>query len=156
MEKIGLFFRVPNTYGKVLSDLLGSLLEEDKYIWRKGNHIEILFSDDFNSEMKNIERLKTLNNDQMKRYVSFGSYYPIIATFSGYLTNGEIGSSILNGKEFLNSPCNVLISIVDTTEVTFLSKDNDVITDMEKKYFQYNFSDLRYMDVEDCVKLRFD
>ncbi|MBC5637671.1 hypothetical protein H8S33_12715 [Ornithinibacillus sp. BX22] len=43
MEKIGLFFRVPNTYGKVLSDLLGSLLEEDKYIWRKGNHIEILF-----------------------------------------------------------------------------------------------------------------
>ncbi|WP_366481223.1 DUF2691 family protein [Ornithinibacillus hominis] len=75
---------------------------------------------------------------------------------SGYLTNGEIGSSILNGKEFLNSSCNVLISIVDTTEVTFLSKDNDVITDMEKKYFQYNFSDLRYMDVEDCVKLRFD
>ncbi|MBC5637670.1 DUF2691 family protein [Ornithinibacillus sp. BX22] len=56
----------------------------------------------------------------------------------------------------MNSSCNVLISIVDTTEVTFLSKDNDVITDMEKKYFQYNFSDLRYMDVEDCVKLRFD
>ncbi|MEN2466195.1 hypothetical protein [Ornithinibacillus sp. JPR2-1] len=63
MEKIGLFFRVPNTYGKVLLDLLDSLLDEDEYIWKKGNHIEILFSDDFNSEMKYIDRLKTLSND---------------------------------------------------------------------------------------------
>lgn len=53
--------------------------------------------DDFNSE----DRLKTLSNDPMKRYVAFGSYYPIIVTFSGYLTNGGMGSLLLNGREFL-------------------------------------------------------
>lgn len=155
MEKIGVSFRVPNTYGKLLYVLLNNILKFP-YTWRKGSHIEILFTDNFDHELEYIDGLEVLNSSQMKNYVTYGDYYPIFATFYGYLSADDIGKPISNGADFINSDCNILICIVDSVEVIFLSKDPSIIDDIEKKYFQHHFSNLKHIDTEDCLSLRFD
>ncbi|WP_047981870.1 DUF2691 family protein [Ornithinibacillus contaminans] len=157
MEKVGLSFRVPNQYGKLLVILFKNLLESSSSsTWVKGDHVEILFHDVLDLGMQHLEKLTILSNKQLKEYVSFSDHYPIMATFSGYSSDEEIVKAVKTGREFLITECQTLISIVDSTEILFLSKNVYLIDNMEEQCQQNRFSDVKHITKEKCLGFVFD
>ncbi|MFD2627682.1 DUF2691 family protein [Oceanobacillus kapialis] len=145
MTKIGVKLEVENKWGQILFKLFQDILLIPS-MWVKGScHHEILFPEDVEENGKTdphiamLDEAKLLNNQQMNTYVSYPSYYPILATFSIYFSEQSY-IEIRDVNHFLNSACDFVVSVVDTSEIYVLSKEESLIDKVVARYQQYGYS----------------
>lgn len=119
MKIVGIRFNIPNKYGHILDELLENELSEKSY-WRRGEHEEILT---LSSSSLIAPSNDLFTNSEIKKYLEPEPYYPIFLTFSVYFKKQSSYPPIKSMRNFLNSNCDFVVSVVDTSELIILSKD---------------------------------
>lgn len=133
LNEVGIVCTVPNQWGRMLHEWLGKELNQTS-IWVSQGTEEILYDSSY-EEIEIEKRIRT--NEEMKQRLGKKPYYPIFATFAIYFKSDEIATEITNVQDFITSSCDVLLSIVDVTEVVLLVKDHAGLQELRTELEPY-------------------
>jgi len=157
MDHIGLIFKIPNQWNDVLYRITGNL--QYPSVWSRSDHDEILTQDyNGNIEPKSLfpENRKAIDNYQMKKYIQPNMvYYPIFVSFSVYFSKQKFYPTITTMHDFLSSPYHTVISTIDVTDVTVVSKEQAILEKIEAVYNKLEFRNLHYLDRDKNKVLEF-
>lgn len=132
---IGIKFEIDNDYNSFLSKILMGISTQhykwyiplEEVIDQEGN---LFFSKDF------------YENNKFRRKIR-ETYYIIHLVCQGFIDTNIIEINQYN--DYINSSCNIIISIIDSTIVNIYSKDNKLLKRIEKNAKENKFTNIKYI-----------
>ena len=145
----GISFEIPNCYGRYLFEILDKI-EITEFIWRIGGgeayYVEANKLDTSLLPSGSIVDGKTLQN-----IISKQDYYLIFADLKGF-TKEEDVKEIETYKEFLESKCQFVLLVVDSSWIYIYSKDPGIIKQLHSNAVAAKYENINYLtDENDTV-----
>lgn len=141
----GLSFEIPNTYGKVLFDILSQTKIKD-FVWKVGNGESYAIENDtLGNPLFPIDTI--LSGEQLFKRISAEDYYVIFADLKGFLREADV-RGIATYEEFVESDCQVVLLIVDSSFVYFYSKDQAITKAIYSKAIAAGYKNVEYITDE--------
>lgn len=149
MKIIGLNFKIPNEYGNLLCDLLKPL-PYNEYQWLINNdEIHLLNDNEFINQFLFNENL--LTGVELYDLSKNNRYYMIFVTLMAFC-NKESITPITNYKEFMDSDCQIFLTVNDCDDVIFLCKDNQLIFKMKNFAQSQNYEEIEYITEMELIE----
>lgn len=146
MKNMGVSFEIPNEYGNYLSDILEPLpvkfyqwlIDDDEIHLLKDNEFtnEFLFNDD-----------RIVSGQKLYEDSKNNTYYMVFVTLRAFLKDGTI-KAVSKYKEFLESDCQIILSVYDCSYVMFWCKDKKLVKDMYMYALSRNYENVKYISEE--------
>lgn len=138
----GISFKIPNSYGKYLFEILDNI-DITEFIWSIGGgeayYVEAHQLDTSLLPTGSIIDGKTLNN-----IISKKDYYLIFADLKGF-TKEEDVREIETYQEFLESKCQFVLLVVDSSWIYIYSKDQDTIKQLHSNAVAAKYENINYL-----------
>ena len=153
MHNMGIFFKIPNEYGKFLSDLLVPIPYEE-YQWLVDNtEIHVIEKEEFTNEfLFNDDRL--MDGEKLYNIAKGKVYYLIFVTLRAFLKEGKV-FAVKDYKEFLESDCQMILSVVDCSDVMILCKDSQILDNIIEYAISKGYSDTRYISHDELIEKKY-
>ncbi|WP_047984738.1 DUF2691 family protein [Ornithinibacillus californiensis] len=153
--KRGIMFNIPNARGKFLYEILHDL-DIWHYIWQVDpvesyKEIEIgetLFPSSSEDHI--------LTSKELSEIISEGeNQYLIFVDLKGYRKKEEV-RDIRSYEDYLESECQFVLIIVDTTEVYVFAKQPELNEQLFKIAKRNGYKDIKYLTDENAPTIRFE
>ncbi|MEC6748789.1 DUF2691 family protein [Marinilactibacillus sp. XAAS-LB27] len=144
----GMSFEIPNMYGQHLLDILEETNLKDMNWWIGGGESyriqnntlgDSLFSKDWETNGIGGEKLYVLISKQ--------EYYLIFCDLKGFPKNSEV-KEVATYEEFLESDCQFVLNLVDSSYTTIYSKNQTTIESLYTKAIILGYENVSYLEDE--------
>ncbi|MBB6624147.1 DUF2691 family protein [Clostridium gasigenes] len=154
MKSMGVSFKIPNKYGKYLSDILEPI-KFGEYQWLIDNdEIHILDNNEFTNEFLFKEEDKIIQSERLYNIAKINTYYLVFITLRAFFKDGTV-QSIRTYKEFLDSDCQIALAVYDCSYVMFWCKSNQTVTKMYSYALSKGYEDVEYISENDLLKEKY-
>ncbi|MEK4229552.1 DUF2691 family protein [Solibacillus sp. FSL H8-0538] len=145
----GISFEIPNTYGKYLFEILEGINIKE-FTWKIGNG-ESYFID--NNQLGNSLFPTSCIFDGKKLYkeISKEDYYLIFVDLKGFTKKEDI-RKVATYQEFIESECQFVLLIVDSSYVTIYSKDQVTLNHIFFKAVSVGYENIEYITDENDTR----
>lgn len=151
MKNGGVSFNIPNAFGKYLVDLLTSV-PFSEYKWSIDNdEIHILKNNELTDEGLFDDDLKIMQGEMLYNVVKSNTYYLIFVTLRAFPQNGNVQTFRIY-KEFLDSDCQIVITVYDCSYVMYWCKDEKLITEIYKYALSKDYKNVKYISEENLFE----
>ncbi|MFO1443908.1 DUF2691 family protein [Bacillus sp. Bva_UNVM-123] len=141
--KRGICFEIPNKYGSFLGEILKPY-EITEFIWRSGGEESYLVEDDELGELLFPDEVNWMNGLILKDLLEGNKYYLIFVDLKAY-SKGKNPADIESYEDFLNSDCQLVLLVVDSTYVTIYCKDRVKLESLYHNAKIKGFDNIRYI-----------
>lgn len=144
----GMSFEIPNMYGQYLLDILEETNLKDMNWWIGGGESyriqnntlgDSLFSEDWETNGIGGEKLYALISKQ--------ECYLIFCDLKGFPKNSEV-KEVATYEEFLESDCQFVLNLVDSSYTTIYSKNQVTIENLYIKALVLGYENVSYVEDE--------
>lgn len=144
----GINCQIPNDYGTYLKDILKTF-DVTKYSWRIGagesyklveNNIEPLFPEG---------RLE-LEGSELKEIIETDIHYLIFVDLQAYPK--ENLSEIKTYEEFMNSDCELVVNVVDSSYTDIYCKDKRILEKFYRQFQENGYEKINYITDENDTR----
>lgn len=133
---IGIRFEIPNSWGNYLGIMLDKVITKN-FIWKTFDE-EILLTNE-----KDLFDRDIYDDTNFRNIILNSKYYIIHGNILAFKSrNFKI---IHNYQEFIESDCEILIVIVDSTFVDIYAKENSILKELERNAIRNNFKNIKYI-----------
>lgn len=141
----GITFEIPNAYGRYLFEILHGI-DIHKFTWKVGDG-EAYYVE--NNTLKDSLFLHTyqLNSMQLFREISKEDYYLIFADLKGFPIGGIL-KEINTYQDFVESDCQFVLLVVDSSYVTIYSKNKNTIKQLFSNAENAGYKNISYITDE--------
>ena len=140
----GISFEIPNAYGRYLFEILDNI-EITEFIWRIGG------GEAYYVEASKLDTLLPtgiiVDGQTLKNIISKKDYYLIFADLKGF-TKEEDVREIETYQEFLESKCQFVLLVVDSSWIYIYSKDPDIIKQLHSNAVAAKYKNIKYLTDE--------
>lgn len=147
MKNMGVKFEIPNEYGNHLYDILKPLPVE-YYQWLiDGDEIHLLKNNKFTDEpLFNDNRI--ISGEKLYETSRNNNYYMIFLTLRAFLKDGDV-KDIWKYKDFLESDCQIILSVYDCSYVMLWFKDIKLAVKMYEYADSKGYENVKYINEKD-------
>lgn len=151
--KRGISFVIPNEYGSFLGDVLKPIDisafnwlvgEGESYVIEDGELTEILFP---------YEKRIGIEGEHLKTILEKKEYYLIFVELKAY-TNRENVSDIKTYDEFINSDCQLVLLVADSSYTTIYCKNKEKLEMLYNNAKNNGFENVQYIADENDFRTR--
>lgn len=141
----GITFEIPNGYGKYLYDILSDL-ELNGFNWRIGG------GESYKKENNTLGEplfpsLCTVNGETLSEIISKEEYYLIFIDLKAFENKLDV-KEIATYQEFVESECQFILLVVDSSYVTIYSKNQNIIQQLFSKGVIAGYKNIEYITDE--------
>lgn len=141
----GITFEIPNAYGKYLFDILSDI-NLNGLAWRIGE------GESYNIEKNTLGKplfpsTGLVNGDTLYKNISKDEYYLIFVDLKAYPNKSDV-KEIATYPEFIESECQFVLLIVDSSYVAIYSKDQKIIHQLFSKGISVGYENIQYITEE--------
>jgi hypothetical protein len=140
---------IPNAYGKYLADILEPI-PYTEYDWLIGWDEVHLVEDNEMSGGFLFEEERVIDGQRLYDKAISHRYYLVFLTLSAFSKSGDIGK-IENYKGFIESDCEILITLYDCSYVFIWCKDNSTLSRIHDSAISNGFEDIKYICEDDLI-----
>lgn len=145
----GLSFEIPNRYGRYLYDILVDI-NLKKYFWKSGDG-EAYYLENNQLGAALFPHPYTYTGEDLFNRISTKDYYVIFADLKAFNEKTHV-QGIATYEDFLNSPCEIVLLIVDSSYITIYVKDQYVTERLYRKAFQNGYENIAYITDENDLR----
>ncbi|MER1986710.1 MAG: DUF2691 family protein [Solibacillus sp.] len=142
LQMRGLSFEIPNQYGRYLFDILEGI-DLKSYFWRHGGG-EAYYIEDGTLGSPLFPKPYFYTGEELYRTISARDYYVIFADLKAFLNETDV-QEIATYEEFLASPCEFVLLVVDCAYVTIYAKNEQVLRRLYKEAVAAGYKNVAYM-----------
>lgn len=135
---IGISFKIKNEYDNIFYQIFKSINFEN-YRW------DIVQDEIYDSVGKNYFDQASYSNEEFKKLVEYGTYYPVFANIQIYRIQDEI-EDIQTYEDFISSKCQLALFIVDNEFVDIYVKNETWLNIIYQNAIDNNFEDIQYIE----------
>ncbi|MFF3102535.1 DUF2691 family protein [Viridibacillus arvi] len=141
----GLTFEIPNGYGKYLFEILSDL-ELNGLNWRIGGGESYIKENNTLGEPL-FPSLCTVNGETLSELISKEEYYLIFVDLKAFANKLDV-KEIATYQEFVDSECQFVLLVVDSSYVAIYSKKQDIIKQLFSKGVNAGYKNVKYITDE--------
>ena len=141
----GISFEIPNAYGKYLFEILENI-EITEFIWRIGGG-EAYYVEPNKLETSLLPTGSIIDGKTLNNIISKKDYYLIFADLKGF-TKEEDVREIETYEEFLESNCQFVLLVVDSSWIYIYSKDPTIIKQLHSNAVAAKYENIKYLTDE--------
>ena len=154
MKNMGVSFKIPNEYGKYLSDILEPI-SFGEYQWLIDNdEIHILDNNEFTNEFLFKKEDRIIQSERLYNIAKINTYYLVFITLRAFFKDGTV-QSVRTYKEFLDSDCQIALAVYDCSYVMFWCKSNQMVPKMYNYALSKGYEDVEYIYENDLLKEKY-
>lgn len=144
----GLSFEIPNNYGQHLLDILEETNLKDMNWWIGGGESyriqnntlgDSLFPEDW--------QMEGISGEKLYKLISQQEYYLIFCDLKGFPKNSD-AKEVATYAEFLESDCQFVLNLVDSSYTTIYSKNQTTIESLYTKVIILGYENVSYLEDE--------
>lgn len=141
----GISFEIPNAYGKYLFEILDGINIKE-LTWKIGGGESYSIE---NNTLGNplFPTTCILNGEELHKEISKVDYYTIFVDLKGFPKKSDV-REIATYQEFVESECQFVLLLVDSSFVTIYSKDQDTINYVFSKAESAGYKNIKYLTDE--------
>ncbi|MBM7095146.1 DUF2691 family protein [Bacillus sp. H-16] len=139
----GITFEIPNAYGHYLSEILDGV---KGLTWKIGDGESYVIE----NETLGVPLFPSaciVEEDVLLKEVSKKDYYLIFADLKGFPEKSDV-REITTYKEFVESECQFVLLVIDSSYVTIYSKDQSTIKHLFSKAVEAGYKKIEYITDE--------
>ncbi|MGG0716193.1 DUF2691 family protein [Robertmurraya massiliosenegalensis] len=136
----GIRFEIPNQYGHFLGDVLKPI-DMTEYQWKIGQGESYLIIND--QLDKDLLKGDVIEGTELKKLIDYNRSYLIFVDLQAF-PKGQI-SPIETYQEFKESPCELVLLVVDTSYVTIYCKNQEAIKLLYENALEHQFDKIEYV-----------
>lgn len=138
----GVSFEIPNKYGKQLFDILKEI-DVTRWDWQIGDgEAYIIENGALGKDL--FGRLNSLTSKELFKLISENEYYLIFADLKAYM-NVVSELKIETYEDFLESDCQFVLLLVDSSYVTIYSKNKSTIQSLYDQAVAAGYKKVEYI-----------
>jgi len=141
----GLTFEIPNGYGKYLFEILSDL-ELNGLNWRIGGGESYIIENNTLGEPL-FPSLCTVNGETLSELISKEEYYLIFVDLKAFANKLDV-KEIATYQEFVESECQFVLLVVDSSYVTIYSKKQYIIKQLFSMGVNAGYKNVKYITDE--------
>lgn len=147
----GVSFEIPNEYGRYLMEILKPI-NISSFDWYSGGEEAYVAN---GSEMGPLfhGEIFGLGGSELKRILAQSNQYVIFANLKAF-PKGQPVIDVLNYAEFLNSNCQLVLLVVDSSYVTIYCKEEDVLEKLYLNAINSCYEKVRYITDENDFRTK--
>ena len=151
---MGVSFTIPNEYGKYLSELLEPI-PVNEYQWLITNdEIHIVENSKFTNEFLFREEDRIMAGERLHNAAQNNTYYLIFATLMAFSIDGIV-KLIRTYKEFLESDCQIAISVYDCCYVMLWCKNTQLTLKLYNYAITKGWEDVEFISEYELINERY-
>ena len=147
MDRIGVFFIVPQDYDDLKIEYILRFIKIEDYKWHISTNDVMVRNDDWKHTF--LEDEEFVSGIKLKEELREKDYYPIFLNLQAYpndLPIQEIGNTpITNIQEFVQSKCVLMLVIIDCCEVGIFVKDPSYLTFLNQDILSKGYKEFRFI-----------
>ncbi|WML58093.1 DUF2691 family protein [Neobacillus sp. PS2-9] len=147
MERIGVFFIVPQEYEDLKIESILKFINIEDYKWHITTNDVFVRNDDWKQTF--LEGEEVVSGLKLKEELREKDYYPIFLNLRAYpndLPIQEIHKTpITNLQEFIQSKCVLMLVIIDCGEVGIFVKDPSYLTFLNQDILSKGYEEFRFI-----------
>ena len=145
----GISFEIPNNYGKYLFEILdGTNIK--KLTWKIGGG-ESYFIENNTLGNPLFPTTCILDGKGLQKEITKEDYYLIFVDLKGFLNKSDV-REITTYQEFVESECQFVLLLVDSSYVTIYSKDSKTIKQIFSKAITSGYKNIEYITDENDTR----
>lgn len=145
----GISFLIPNQYGRYLFDILESI-DMKKYFWKTGGEEAYYIEGDTLGECL-FPKPYIYSGTELYSRISEKEYYAIFADLKAFIDKTDV-EEVATYEDFVRSPCEFVLLIVDCSYVTIYAKDQHEIARIYAKAVATGFESIEYITDENDTR----
>lgn len=150
--KRGIQLEIPNEWGCHLGEVLKPF-NISHFDWYIGG--EEAYQDTDGGKMEPLFQgvIYGMKGQDLSKILKSNVYYIIFANFKAYPL-GESIEDVLTYEEFLNSQCQLVVLVVDSSYVTIYCKDTEILNCLYQNAIEKGFENVEYITNENDTRTR--
>ncbi|MNW56917.1 hypothetical protein D3C74_346740 [compost metagenome] len=150
--KRGISFEIPNQYGKFLGDILEPF-ETNKFNWHIGGEESYYIQSGTLGDPLFSEEVEAMSGELFEHIIENYEYYLIFQSVKAFPKEKRL-VDVQTYKEFIDSDCQLVLLVVDTSYVTVYCKDNGMLDSLFHNAERRGYSNLEYITDENDTRTR--
>ena len=138
----GISFLIPNQYGRYLFDILEGI-DINKYFWKTGGEEAYYIEENMLGEPL-FPKPHIYSGTELYSRISEKEYYVIFADLKAFINKKDV-EEVATYEDFVLSPCEFALLIVDCSYVTIYAKDQQSIARIYAKAVAAGFENIEYI-----------
>lgn len=151
MKNMGLSFEIPNKYGTYLSEILKPLPYTEFQWLIDDDEIYKIINGEFLDEGLFHNTDNVITGNELYEIATSCTEYLIFLTLRAFNKNATI-VPVRNYQEFLNSDCQIVLGINDSSFVMLWFKDNSLVSKMFNYVEEIGFDNLQYITEAELIE----
>ncbi|WP_312471590.1 DUF2691 family protein [Neobacillus sp.] len=151
MDRIGVFFEIPQDYYNLKIESLLKFINIEDYKWHITTNDVMVRNDEWNHTF--LEDEEFVSGPKLKEELQGKDLYPIFLNLRAYpneLTIQEIRNNpVTNLQEFLESKCILMFVIIDCYEVAIFVKKPLYLTFLHQESLSQGYKEFRFIKALD-------
>lgn len=147
MERIGVFFIVPQDYDDLKIESILRIINIEDYKWHITTNDVMVRNLDWKHTF--LEDEEFVSGLKLKDELSEKDYYPIFLNLRAYPNDLPIqeirNNPITNLQEFIQSKCVLMLVIIDCYEVGIFVKDQSHLTFLNQDILSKGYKEIRFI-----------
>ena len=141
----GLTFEIPNMYGQFLFDILEQTRIKD-FVWKvEAGESYVIENDTLGNPLFPTDSI--LSGEELYKKIMKADYYLIFVDLKGFPKETDV-REITTYEEFVESACQFVLLIVDSSYVYIYSKDQITIKNISSKAMAAGYKNVEYITDE--------
>ncbi|MCY7859479.1 DUF2691 family protein [Bacillus sonorensis] len=145
----GVSFQIPNEYGNYLWKILKPF-NVGNYLWKMGGESYFVIDGELDYEQFLLDNSVIEGADLASRLRN-NQYYAIFVELRAYPL-GKVVNQINTYEEFMNSECELVLLLVDSSYVSIYCKDTNVVEKLYLNALKNEFEDVKFITDENDVR----
>ncbi|MBW5449443.1 DUF2691 family protein [Cohnella sp. CFH 77786] len=146
----GISFEIPNKYGRYLKDILNPF-EIQEYNWRIGAEESYLIVDSKLGDLLFQEPNNCMDGKALRSILEENDYYLIFQDLKAFPKGKDI-KELKTFEEYLNSDCQLVLLVVDSSYITIYCKNTEKVNDLYINAKNRGFKSLEYITDENNMR----
>ncbi|WP_225742818.1 DUF2691 family protein [Marinilactibacillus sp. Marseille-P9653] len=144
----GLSFEIPNMQGKYLLDILEETNLKDMNWWIGGGESYKIQNNTLGDSLFSEEwEMDKIGGEKLHKLISQQEYYLIFCDLKGFPKNSD-AKEVSTYEEFLESDCQFVLNLVDSSYTTIYSKNQMTIENLYTKAIILGYENVSYLEDE--------
>ncbi len=135
---IGIRFKIKNEYDNIFYKIFRGI-DFENYRW------DIVEDEIYSLSGENYFDQASYSNEEFKKLIEDGIYYPVFATIQIYRIQDEVGD-IQTYEDFIRSKCQLILFITDNEFVDIYAKNEAWLNVIYRNTKDNNFENIQYIE----------
>lgn len=147
----GVSFEIPNAYGKQLFDIFNGI-DITQWTWRIGGG-ESYIVEDGTLDADLFDPVQVLTGEALLKRISENDYYLIFSDLKAFNVAENV-MEIETYETFVESDCQFVLLLVDSSYVSIYAKEQYTIHDLYQRAIAANYENIHYITKEEDARTR--